>query len=188
MEKSFNQGMIMKREAIRRHSETTKNKLLFAAKNLLANEGYTAFSENKICELVGVTRGALRHHFPAGRHELISELAISFMEQVPVGDTSDIQVRIIELITFMHQKPHHNPLVLLMEIFLASYADKQLEVSVKTTLDSLDRIIFGVDSWEALPEHLTPFPILFWGTLLAQLKHGKNSCSLNAMLGFMNTH
>jgi AcrR family transcriptional regulator len=178
----------MKKDVIQRNADETRKKLLLAAKNVLADEGYIAFSENKICELVGVTRGALRYHFPAGRYDLIRELTQSFMDQVPAGDTNDIKARIIELITYMHQNPQHNPLVLLMEIWLATSADKRLEESVRPVFEQRSLVFFGVDSWETFPEHLIPYRLLFWGAILALHQHEKDNHSLKTVIDFISTH
>lgn len=177
---------MMKREVIQRNADETRNKLLLAAKKLLAEEGYIACSENRICDMVGVTRGALRHHFPAGRYDLINALAQRFLQEVPAGDTRDSKQRIIELMTFMHQQPKHNPLVLLMEIWLATSADPRLAAAVKEVFDRRYQIFFGVDSPEALPEHATPYRLLFWGAILALHQQDNDTRSLKAALDFLH--
>ncbi|WP_413715629.1 TetR/AcrR family transcriptional regulator [Serratia ureilytica] len=178
----------MKKETIQRNAYETRRKLLLAAETVLAEEGYIAFSENKICDRVGVTRGALRHHFPTGRYDLIKTLAESFLQQVPTGDTHNSKTRIIELIAFMHQHPRHNPLMLLMEIWLATSADKRLAEVVKPVFDQRYQVLFGVDSLEMLPEHLTPYRLMFWGAILALHHKDSDNQNLKTVIDFLNAH
>ncbi|MEE4482823.1 TetR/AcrR family transcriptional regulator [Serratia ficaria] len=178
----------MKIDAIRRNADETKKKLLLAARNVLAEEGYIAFSENKICDLAGVTRGALRHHFPAGRYDLIKELTWSFLQQIPASATQDGKARIMELIAFMHQQPEQNPLVLIMEIWLASFADERLAASVKEAFDQRYRIFFNVDSLDELPDDLIPYRFMFWGAILSMHHQGKDNRSLPKVLDFLEKH
>lgn len=178
----------MKMEMIRRNADETKKKLLAAARDILAEEGYVAFSENKICELAGVTRGALRYHFPTGRYDLLNELIPLLLQQIPASTTSDCKTRILELIQFMQQQPLHNPLVLIMEIWQATFADKDLRESVGQTLDQRFQVFFNVKTLEELPEEITPYRLMFWGSILSLQYHKNDNNGLQTIIEFMKAH
>lgn len=178
----------MKMETIHRNADETKKKLIVAARDIIANEGYVAFSENRICERAGVTRGALRYHFPAGRYDLIKDLMAFFLQQIPVSTKSDCKSRILELIEFMHQHPVQNPLVLSMEIWQATFADKQLKESLKDVFNQQFRVFFNVDSLNELPEDVIPYRCMFWGAILSLQYHKNDNHGLNTIIEFMRTH
>ncbi|WP_230625633.1 TetR/AcrR family transcriptional regulator [Cupriavidus necator] len=52
-------------------SASTRQSLIDAAVTLLTEQGYAAFSEARVAELAGTSRGSLRHYFPDGRYDLL---------------------------------------------------------------------------------------------------------------------
>lgn len=180
--------MLMKMDMIRRNADETKKRLLDAAKNIIAEEGYVAFSENKICEQACVTRGALRYHFPSGRYDLLNELIPRLLEQIPASKTSDCKLRILELIQFMQQQPVHNPLVLIMEIWQATFADENLKESVKKSLDQRFQVFFNIDSLDEMPEAIMPYRLMFWGSILSLQYHKSEKNGLQSIIEFMKSH
>lgn len=178
----------MKKETVQRNAEETRKRLLLAAREVLAEGGYLTFSENKICDMAGVTRGALRHHFPSGRYGLIAEMAESLLEEIPPGSTTDIRQRIIEVLTFMHQNPVRNPAVLLMEVWLARAGDKRLAESVRHVFERSYQVFLGVDSPEQIPEHLMPYRLMFWGAVLALHQNDKEGSNLKTVIEFIQRH
>ncbi|MCK6964527.1 TetR/AcrR family transcriptional regulator [Enterobacter bugandensis] len=170
-----------------RNADETRSKLILATKDIIANEGYIGFSENKICELAGVTRGALRYHFPSGRYDLLNELIQLLFQQIPASDTQDCKSRILELIQFMQQNPVHNPLVLIMEIWHATFADKQLRESVEEVLSQRFRFFFNVDTLDELPEEIMPYRFMFWGAILSLQYHKNDKHGLNTIIEFMRS-
>ena len=180
--------MLMKMDTIRRNADDTKKKLISAAREILAEEGYIAISENKICEQAGVTRGALRYHFPAGRYDLLNELIPQLFQQIPASNTQDCKSRILELILFMQQQPVENPLVLIMEIWQATFADKDLRESVEKVFEQRFQVFFNVNTLEEIPEEIMPYRFMFWGTILSLQYHKNNNNGLQTIIDFMKAH
>ncbi len=178
----------MKMDVVRRNADETRKKLIQAAREIIAEEGYVAFSENKICEHAGVTRGALRYHFPAGRYDLLNELIQQLFQQIPASKKYDCRSRILELILFMQQQPVQNPLVLIMEIWQATFADKQLRESVKGVFAQRFRVFFNVDSLDELPEEMMPYRFMFWGAILSLQYHKSENNGLNSVIEFIQSH
>ena len=52
-------------------SRVTRERLVEAAIECLAEMGYAATSTNAVCERAGLSRGAQLHHFPS-KHELLA--------------------------------------------------------------------------------------------------------------------
>ncbi len=79
-------------------SETTRRRLLQAAQQLFAQQGYETTSVQQICQAAGVSKGAFYHHFPS-KHALFLHLlqrwlagiqdqlqqAAARMDDVPAG-------------------------------------------------------------------------------------------------------
>lgn len=55
-------------------SSQTRQALLDAARQLLIEQGYARLAETRVCERGGVSRGALRYHFPDGLLDLLPAL------------------------------------------------------------------------------------------------------------------
>lgn len=178
----------MKMDMIRRNADDTKNKLIGAARNILAEEGYIAISENKICELAGVTRGALRYHFPAGRYDLLNELIPRLFQEIPESNNADCKSRILELILFMQQQPVHNPLVMIMEIWQSTFADKNLRESVGEVLAQRYQVFFNVNSLDELPEDMVPYRLMFWGAILSLQDNNNGNNDLQTLIDFMKAN
>jgi AcrR family transcriptional regulator len=53
-------------------TEQTTAALVAAARGLFAADGYAATSLDAVCTAAGVTKGALYHHFPAGKRALFA--------------------------------------------------------------------------------------------------------------------
>ena len=51
----------------RKRSDETRNRLLHAAENCFAQDGYDAAGVAKICQYAGVSKGAFYHHFSSKR-------------------------------------------------------------------------------------------------------------------------
>lgn len=66
--------------------DATRSALLRAARELFAQRGYAAVGTEEIVQRTGLTRGALYHHFRAGKEELfravLVEIAAETLQQV----------------------------------------------------------------------------------------------------------
>lgn len=175
-------------ENISRKADVTRKRLIEAARDLLADEGYVAFSENKICEQAGVTRGALRYHFPAGRYDLTKELLLYFYKQLPAFSSPNIKDRILELVVFMQENPKKNPLSLIMEIWQATFADKQLRDTVKDVLDKSIQVYFNVENLKDIPADVIPYRFMFWGAVLSLQHNSSDNTDLQCLIDFLNSH
>ncbi|HCL5637818.1 TPA: TetR/AcrR family transcriptional regulator [Klebsiella aerogenes] len=168
-----------------RKADMTRDKLILSAINILSKEGYIAFSENRICEDASVTRGALRYHFPEGRYDLIKELTEILFKKIPTSELTGV-ARIKELILFMIENPVQNPIVLIMEIWLATFADKRLADTINDILNTRYKYFFGVDKLEQLPAELVPFRFMFWGAILSLHNRNTDNYDLDEVLSFLD--
>lgn len=70
-------------------SDATRNALIDSARLLFGSGGYAAVSLNEIVESAGVTKGALYHHFPGGKTDLLEAVyetvEAEFTERVTAG-------------------------------------------------------------------------------------------------------
>lgn len=65
--------------------EATTAALISAARSLFAERGYAGVGTEEIVQLAGVTRGALYHHFRAGKEELFQAVLVQISAETVQG-------------------------------------------------------------------------------------------------------
>jgi AcrR family transcriptional regulator len=75
----------------KRDSQDTRTLAIDAADALLHQRGYLGVSMDEIANLVGVRKASLYHHFPAGKDEIILEIANRSATQVALSFTRALE-------------------------------------------------------------------------------------------------
>ncbi|XZG71120.1 TetR/AcrR family transcriptional regulator [Chitinibacteraceae bacterium HSL-7] len=136
----------------------TKSALLGATIHVLAEHGYAALSEVRVCEQAGVSRGALRHHFPCGRYDLLAELVQQLIdaecEQLEALGPLTPKERLHLMLRGLLADPSSNTAVAVLEIWMASRGDAQLAQRTEATFEQVITRLFGHDGVAADPEEV----------------------------------
>lgn len=72
-------------------SDATRAELIESARRLFGSKGYAAVSLAEIVAASGVTKGALYHHFPGGKKDLMEAV----YEQVEAGFTEQVTAQVM---------------------------------------------------------------------------------------------
>lgn len=139
-----------------KRSAATRLHLLDVTGTILATEGYGALNENYLCKCCGVTRGALRYHFPAGRYDLLPAfaemlLARQVQSNAPLEPLSARERVYLLLIRLNGSKPPV-AMVALMKLWIASRSDSKLAVSIQAVIDKARAQMLGLDEAGTDPE------------------------------------
>lgn len=150
-----------------RDAITTRQRFLDAAEKLLSEQGYRCVSEPKICEIAGLSRGGLRHHFPNGCYDLIGALTKALFDKLPPFPVDEsVKRRVLQLLKFLTDSPESNPAVLLMEIWIASRTDEKLEKAVAPSFELHQRYLLNIPPGKKMtPEDLS-YRFMLHGALL----------------------
>ena len=165
-----------------RDSAATRRRLIEATARLLADHGYAAVSEPRVCEVAGLTRGGLRHHFPNGRYGLVAALAGELFEALPPPLSNRGKERALQLLEFLSEAPENNPLVLLLEIWFASRADPKLGEAIQPAFSANLAAMFSVSSSEAIPATVMPYRFMLHGAILEVYSGNCDSVRLRAAI------
>lgn len=144
----------------------TRRRLLEATETLLASHGYFGVSEPRVCELSGVTRGGLRHHFPTGKYGLVTALAENLIQSLPEKGNNQGKLRVAQLLEFLGNNPINNPLTRLLDLWLASRMDQELHEAIQPAVSAYFRGLFCVESSNDIPSELLPFSFMLHGAML----------------------
>lgn len=129
-------------------ADATRRTLLEVTGQILATEGYAALSEEHLCALSEVSRGALRYHFPAGRYDLLPAFATSVIERQaqrlePLGELPPRQ-RLYLVLMSMRDMPPSASTVALLELWMASRGDRKLAELMQPIMDrALNQMLGG---------------------------------------------
>ena len=157
------QIMIQARE---RDSEATRRRLIDATAQLISEHGYTAVSEPRVCEIAGLTRGALRHHFRTGKYGMVAALAGELFAALPKPNSNRAKDRAVQLLEFLSEAPEGNPLVMLLEIWFASRTDKKLADAIQPNFSANVAGLFSATSAGALSASVMPYRFMLHGAIL----------------------
>jgi AcrR family transcriptional regulator len=128
-------------------AEATRRTLLDTTAQILATEGYAVLNEDYLCRKSGVTRGALRYHFPAGRYALLQ----AFAEDVVAGQAQRIaplgplsaRERVYLVLMTLQSKTPSVPTVALLELWMASRGDARLAALMQPFMEQASTQMIG---------------------------------------------
>ncbi|MEC5384852.1 TetR/AcrR family transcriptional regulator [Uliginosibacterium sp. H3] len=120
-------------------ADATRQTLLKVTGEILASEGYAALNEDYLCAQSGVTRGALRYHFPAGRYDLLPAFASSVVERqvqrLEALGSLPPRERLYLVLMSMRDTPPSAPTVALLELWMACRGDSKLSALMTPIMD-----------------------------------------------------
>ncbi|WP_083458720.1 TetR/AcrR family transcriptional regulator [Amantichitinum ursilacus] len=128
-------------------SSQTRQALLDAARQLLIEQGYARLAETRVCDRAGVSRGALRYHFPEGLLDLLPALLDELIDIEggkidPAGLFNPRERMYLALYGLAHAQGQTDSLAVL-ELWMAARGDERLAERLNPIMDSADRRIFG---------------------------------------------
>ncbi|GGP20411.1 TetR/AcrR family transcriptional regulator [Silvimonas iriomotensis] len=151
-------------------SSATRQLLLDATRKLLIEQGYARLGEARVCEHAGVTRGALRYHFPEGLLDLLPVLLAEIVEiEVAkidsTGVTSPRERIYLGLFAFAGGHTQTDSLALL-ELWMAARGDSRLGERLNPILHRMDERIFRLEPGQELEPDLLACRLLLHGASL----------------------
>ncbi|WP_255990172.1 TetR/AcrR family transcriptional regulator [Chitinolyticbacter albus] len=131
-------------------SSFTQSRLIEATTQLLAEQGYAALGEARVCERAGVSRGALRHHYPKGRYDLLPLVVQALLDEEcrrldELGPLTPKERLFVMLNGFLLE-PDRNATIAILEIWMASRGDAKLSESTAAAFDGTIERLFGHDA------------------------------------------
>ena len=82
-------------------SDSSREKMIRAAQDLLSERGYAGTSFGDVIERSGAPRGSIYHHFPGGKHELVTEAvkryAAMVLASIAAADASGSSVDTVRI-------------------------------------------------------------------------------------------
>jgi AcrR family transcriptional regulator len=93
---------------MQKRSEETRSRIINAALDLFAREGYDATGVAQICQAAGVSKGAFYHHFPT-KHAVFMEILQSWLDVLNVQmlstwkDAQNIPQALLDMAGIMQQ-------------------------------------------------------------------------------------
>ncbi len=144
---------------VQSRAEATRLMLIETVSTLLATEGYAALNEDYLCRLGGVSRGALRYHFPRGRYDLLpafAEHVVTGQAQrlAPLGELSPRE-RCYLVLMSMQSRPPSAATVALLELWMAARGDSELSELLQPVMNRAMAQMMGGDPASDDPEVLT---------------------------------
>lgn len=117
----------------------TRQTLLDTTGLILSRDGYAALNEEYLCAQSGVSRGALRYHFPAGRYDLLPAFAAEVVAQqaqrlAPLGPLK-ARERVYLVLLSMQHRPPSAATVALLELWMAARGDRKLAGLLAPSMD-----------------------------------------------------
>ncbi|GAA5786283.1 hypothetical protein GCM10007860_15190 [Chitiniphilus shinanonensis] len=137
----------------------TQNRLIRATVDILVEQGYAALGEQRICMRAGVSRGALRHHYPQGRYDLLPNVVESLLDEeasrmASLGPLS-AKERLYLMLYGLMAMPKRQASVAILEIWMAARGDAKLARCTQAVFDDVLVRLFGhVPGQPADPEEL----------------------------------
>lgn len=133
-------------------SENTRQRLIRAAVEMIAEVGYAAATTTLISQRAGVTRGAFQHHFRS-KNEVMLAILNEMSERVNVGLEAEplaalpLDQRIDVLLDHYYRAYGTKLHFAAIQIWLNALRDPELRRSVHLGLNMVDRAI--LDAWRA---------------------------------------
>ncbi|MBN3791158.1 TetR/AcrR family transcriptional regulator [Burkholderia sp. Ac-20353] len=148
-------------------STSTRELLIKAAIALLNEQGYAAFGEARVCELAGVSRGALRYHFPGGRYDLLPAVVAYLIDYEAtwleaLGPMSATVRFHLLLHTVLRRGRRHPPLAM-FEIWMAARGDARLSEGIEPLLAAVPKRVYGMEPHDHADPELLALQMLLQG-------------------------
>ena len=130
-------------------SRETRRRILDAARDVLATQGYQRFSTILVAELAGLTRPAMLYHFRS-RAELVRataqylvrtrilafESAMASLKEGGVSDDATIAMAMVDMLWEQRQGPEYAATV---ELLIAARTDPELKDLIRPAIDAFDQ-------------------------------------------------
>ncbi len=128
-------------------SASTRQALIEAAAALLIEQGYAAFSEARVSEIAGTSRGSLRHHFPDGRYDLLPAMLAWLLEResarlAALGPLTPT-LRLHLMLHILANRPQRHSSLAILEVWMAARGDDRLARAVRAPLGTVPALLFG---------------------------------------------
>ena len=146
-------------------SSMTRQALLDAARHLLIEQGYARLGEVRVCERGGVSRGALRYHFPEGLLDLLPALLTDLIEiearKIDATGARNPRERIYLALYGLAMAQGQSDSIAVLELWMAARGDTRLAERLNPILNQADALIFGLT-----PESEFEPDLLAWRLML----------------------
>lgn len=167
----------------------TRQSLLDATGKILATEGYAALHEEYLCQRSGVTRGALRHHFPAGRYDLLPAFAARVVagqgeRLAALGDLPARERVYLVLMSMQRHLPSADT-VALLELAMAARGDARLAGLLQPILEEAQSQMLGSRGPEINDPELLALRCMVHGACMQVFASEFSPASLQAAIGWM---
>jgi len=141
--------------------------LIHAAATLLNEQGYAAFGEARVCEMAGISRGALRYHFPAGRYDLLPAMVALLIDSEAarleaLGPMSATVRFHVALHALLQHGRGHAPLAM-FEVWMATRGDARLSQAIEPLLATVPERLYGMDPHAPADPELLALQLLLQG-------------------------
>lgn len=147
----------------------TRARMFQITAEIIGRGGYSAWSEEYLCELCECTRGALRYQFPQGRYDLFPAFIASALEHdaamMSALSALTTRERLYLILASLRERPPSEMTVAMLEIWMAARGDARLLASIQPLMAGADGRLLGLGEGERDPELLALFNIIFGITL-----------------------
>lgn len=166
----------------------TRARMFQITAEIIGREGYSAWSEEYLCELCDCTRGALRYQFPQGRYDLFPAFIASALDHdaamMSAMQSLTTKERLYLILSSLGERPPSEMTVAMLEIWMASRGDARLQEKIQPLLAGADGRLLGLPEGERDPEVLALFNILF-GISLSSVRDDFDPAALKASLDWL---
>jgi hypothetical protein len=155
---------------------------------IIGRQGYSAWSEEYLCELCECTRGALRYQFPQGRYDLLPAFIASALDHdaamMSAMSSLTTKERLYLILSSLRERPPSEMTVAMLEIWMAARGDARLQEKIQPMMSGADGRLLGLPDGERDPEVLALFNILF-GISLSSVRDDFDPAALRASLDWL---
>lgn len=151
-------------------SSITRQQLLDAARRVLIEQGYAQLGEARVCDLAGVTRGALRYHFPDGLYDLLPALIEELIEiearKIDATGALQPRERIYLALYGLAMAGQQTDSLAILEVWMAARGDARLSAGVNPVMQRANLRIFGLTQNAPFEPDLLAWRLLLHGASL----------------------
>lgn len=167
-------------------SSLTRQALLDATRQLLIEQGYARLGEVRVCERGGVSRGALRYHFPEGLIDLLPALLEDLIEieaaKIAATGAQTPRERLYLALYGLAKSHGQSDSIAVLELWMAARGDARLAARLNPILDKADERIFGLRPDADFEPDLLAWRLMLHGAALRVFSHDYDRSRLSAAL------